>query len=163
MNKENKKILNELYLNFQRQKYPNVPKHCLSQKYTKTDNSTNGLTSCIIDFLLFNGHEAERINTMGRYIDNSKIVENVLGQKIKVGSGQYIPTTGVKGRADITAKIKISSMPYPIAVEIEVKFGKDRMSDAQKKYQERMQNVGTPYLIATNFDEFLEWYNNFVK
>ena len=33
--------------------------------YTKTDTTANGLTSCIIDFLTWEGWQAERINTTG--------------------------------------------------------------------------------------------------
>ena len=163
MKRENKKLLNELYIQHQKKKHPSVPEHCLAQKYAHSDNSTNGLTKCIIDFLNYSGHYAERINTTGKYVDNSKVVENVLGQKVKVGSGQWIKGTGVKGRADITAKIKMENTPYPVAVEIEIKFGKDRMSDAQKEYQSKMEDIGTPYVVIKTFDNFIEWFNLFTK
>lgn len=161
MKRENKKLLTKLYIEYQKKQYPNVPEHCLVQKYDNSDNSTNGLTKCIIDFINYSGHYAERKNNTGKYVDNSKVVENVLGQKVKVGSGQWIKGTGVNGTADITAKIKIENTPYPVAVEIEIKYGKDRMSDAQKEYQSKMTDIGTPYIVVNNFDDFIEWYDCF--
>lgn len=70
---------------------------------------------------------------------------------------QWTKGTGTAGSADISATIKGRS------VKIEVKIGKDRQSDAQKKYQEMIERAGGVYIIAKNFDEFVEWYNNFVS
>jgi hypothetical protein len=70
---------------------------------------------------------------------------------------QWTKGTGTAGSADISATIKGRS------VKIEVKIGKDRQSEAQKKYQEMIERAGGVYIIAKNFDEFVEWYNNFVS
>jgi hypothetical protein len=156
MNKENKLLMQSLHYAKMRQKYPSAPEAYLPiKKYN--DNSANALTKCIIDFLIFSGYQAERINTMGRYVDDSKIITDVVGFQRKIGSGKYIKGTGTKGSADISATIKGRS------VKIEVKYGKDRQSDYQKEYQQAIERAGGVYIIARDFDGFKEWYDNFIK
>jgi hypothetical protein len=48
-------------------------------------------------------------------------------------------------------------------VKIEVKVGKDRQSDAQKRYQESIERAGGVYLIARDFDSFVEWFDEYVQ
>ena len=147
--------LKALSLQQNRLKHPNFPDNYRPvPKYS--DKTANGLTKCIIDWINFNGYQAERISTMGRVLDNRKTYTNVIGQNVTIGSTQYIPGTGTKGSADISATIKGRS------VKIEVKIGKDKQSDAQKKYQADIERSGGVYLIARNFDEFCIWYNNFI-
>lgn len=121
------------------------------------DRTANGLTKCIIAWVNLNGGQAERISNTGRYIDNSRIVTDVLGNRKKIGSGKYIPGTGTNGTADISATIRGRS------VKIEVKIGADKQSDAQKEYQKTVEAAGGVYFIAKDFDEFLNWYNNAFK
>ena len=120
------------------------------------DSSANGLTKCIISWINFNGGQAERISSQGQYRE---------GKKIDVGTGEiaykkqlpgkWTPGQGTKGTADISATIRGRS------VKIEVKYGKDIQSDAQKNYQEMIENAGGIYIIARNFDDFVLWYANF--
>ncbi len=126
-------------------------------KTTFTDKTANGLTKCIVSWLNLNGWQAERISTTGRYIDNSKIVTDVLGNRKKIGSGKYIKGSGTNGSADISATIKGRS------IKIEVKIGKDKQSDAQKKYQEMIEKAGGVYFIATDFDEFMMFYKGIIE
>lgn len=126
-------------------------------KTTYTDKTANGLTKCIVHWLNLNGWQAERISTTGRYIDNSKVVTDVLGNRKKIGSGKYIKGSGTNGSADISATIKGRS------IKIEVKIGKDRQSDAQKKYQEMIEKAGGVYFIATDFDEFMMFYKGIIE
>lgn len=126
-----------------------VPRH----KYI--DTTANGLTRCILDWINFNGGQAERINTTGRVIDNSKIVTDVMGATRKIGSTQYIKGTGTKGSADISATIKGRS------VKIEVKI-KDKQSIHQIKYQQDIENAGGQYWLCHNFDEFMFHYEAFL-
>jgi hypothetical protein len=121
------------------------------------DDTANGLTKCITTHLNALGWQAERISNTGRYIDDSKIVTDVLGNRKKIGSGKYIPGSGTKGTSDISATIKGKS------VKIEVKIGKDRQSDAQKEYQKKIESAGGIYFIATDFDMYLEFYNSLIK
>ena len=121
------------------------------------DKTANGLTKAIIAWINLNGYQAERISTTGRYVDNSKIVTDVLGNQKKIGSGKYIKGTGTNGSADISATIKGKS------IKIEVKIGKDKQSEAQIKYQQMIERAGGIYFIAKNFDDFYDFYITLVK
>jgi hypothetical protein len=158
MTKENKAILNELFKATQRLKYPSFPEH-YHHDYKHSDNSTNALTRCVVDFLNYSGHFAERISNTGRFIAG-KTIDGVNGKFTT--QGKFIKGTGVNGRADISAKIKLPSMRYAIPVEIEIKFGLDRQSLVQKEYEQDMNNVGAVYVIVKTFDGFMDWYNEFV-
>ncbi len=136
--------------------FPNVPEYALP-KTEYNERSANGLTRCILDFLNLSGHQAERINTMGRMLDNRKTYTDVIGRTKTIGSTKYIPTTGTKGSADISATINGRS------VKIEVKWGADRQSKDQKEYQEQIERAGGHYYIVKTFDSFFEWYNQFIK
>jgi len=149
-------ILKEQKLAQLREQYPSMPEYAIKKpKYT--DKTANGLTKCIIDYLILNGCQAERINTTGRVIDERKHVTNVVGITKVIGSMKYIPTTGTKGSADISATIKGRS------VKIEVKIGKDRQSDHQKRYQEMIERAGGVYIIAKDFQGFYDWFKEFTS
>jgi hypothetical protein len=136
--------------------YPNVPRYALSApKYE--DKTANGLTKCIIEFLQLSNHQAERINTMGRPIDNRKQVTDVIGRTKTIGSMTWGKSTATKGSADISATIQGRS------VKIEVKIGKDRQSGDQKVYQENIEKSGGQYWIAKNFDDFIKKYDDFLE
>jgi hypothetical protein len=135
--------------------YPNVPKYAISApKYE--DKTANGLTKCIIEFLQLSNHQAERINTMGRPIDNRKQVTDVIGRTKTIGSMTWGKSTATKGSADISATIQGRS------VKIEVKIGADRQSQDQKIYQENIEKSGGKYWIAKNFDDFIKKYDDFL-
>lgn len=123
-------------------------------KVTYTDKTANGLTKCIVDWINLNGYQAERISTTGRWIDNSKIVTDVLGNSKRIGSGKYIKGSGTKGSADISATIRGKS------IKIEVKIGADRQSESQLKYQQDVERAGGIYFIAKDFDSFIEFYKS---
>jgi hypothetical protein len=136
--------------------YPNVPRYALSTpKYE--DKTANGLTKCIIEFLQLSNHQAERINTMGRPIDNRKQVTDVIGRTKTIGSMTWGKSTATKGSADISATIQGRS------VKIEVKIGADRQSQDQKVYQANIEKSGGQYWIAKNFDDFIKKYDDFLE
>lgn len=146
-----KEILINLKLDYLRSKHPSMPDHGIPQpKYT--DKTANGLTKMIIEFLQLKGHQAERISTTGRYIDNTKIVSDVLGHKKQIGSGEWIKGTSTKGSADVSATIQGRS------VKIEIKIGRDRQSKAQVDYMIAINKAGGIYVIAKDFDQFYRWY-----
>lgn len=153
MNKENKQRLSELSLAEKRGKYPSMPYLCAT-KYT--DKTANGLTKCIKDFLNLSGHQAERVSSMGRKIDNTKIFTDVLGRNVQVGTSKWIKGNSTNGTADISAIIKGR------AIKIEVKINRDTQSDDQKNFENAVTRAGGLYFIARNFDEFIEWYDEFI-
>jgi hypothetical protein len=154
MNKENKKRYIALKEKVDRIKYPNVPYPVPPLTH---ERGANDLTKLIKNFLNWQGWQAERINTMGRMVGKKQIKTDVVGLPQVVGSQKYIKGTGTKGSADISATIKGRS------VKIEVKYGKDRQSDAQKEYQKHIESAGGIYYIARTFDEFIEYYDKLIK
>lgn len=144
-------ILKQLKLKQIREEYPSVPDHAIKQpKYS--DNSANGLTNCIVDFLNLSGHLAERHSNEGRVIDQRKTYTDVIGQTKTIGSLKRIYSSNVNGTSDIKATIKGKM------IAIEVKFGNDRQSEKQKEYQKRVENAGGEYWIAKTFNQFYEMY-----
>jgi len=155
MNKANRDKLKALELEQLKERYPSMREEMIPLTDWK-DNSANNLTKCIIFWIKAMGGQAERISNQGQYR---------AGNKIQVGTGEiaytkqlpgkWTPGTGTKGTADISATIKGRS------VKIEVKYGSDRQSDAQKAYQQDVERAGGTYYIARNFDDFVLWYESF--
>lgn len=112
-----------------------------AKKYS--DKTANGLTACIMGFLKYNGHYSNRINTTG-------MLRKVKGQMKWTKSGVR------KGTADIDAII--NGKP----VKIEIKIGRDKMSDEQKTEQHRVTAAGGVYIVCKNMDDFYNWYLEFV-
>ena len=131
------------------------PEYIVRTKFT--DKTANSLTKAIVKWINLNGYQAERISTSGRWVDNSKVVTDVLGNQKKIGSGKYIKGSGTKGSADISATIKGKS------IKIEVKIGKDRQSESQIEYQKAIERAGGIYFIAKDFNSFYEFYTTLVK
>lgn len=134
-------------------KHPNTPLKYLA-KCTYRDDTANGLTKCIIDFIRFNGGQAERINTTGIPKDNRMQVTDIMGHSRTIGSIEWRPSGTTKGSADISATIRGRS------VKIEVKIGKDTQSEAQKQYQASIEAAGGIYYIARDFESFVIWYRS---
>lgn len=132
------KALQSVEVAYRSAKSPSMPvAYIKPSKYT--DKTANGLTKCIIDWLRYNGWQAERISNTGRIVRN-----------------HWIPGTGTNGTADISATIKGRS------IKIEVKIGRDKQSIDQVEYQKSIERAGGIYLIASDFDGFLHWYRAFV-
>jgi hypothetical protein len=151
MHKQNKLILTQLALTALKERYPSFPEHAIPiPKYS--DSTANGLTKCVIDFLNYSGHQAERVSSMGRMIDKRKDSIDVLGNTRVIGSLTYIKGTSTNGTSDISSIINGKS------VKIEIKIGADRQSQAQKDYQIATERAGGIYLITKTFDEFMAQY-----
>lgn len=121
------------------EKHPTIPTHYFPQ-IRREDKTANGLTRCVIDYITLHGGQAERISITGRPTATPK--------GVKWGKSNM-----TRGTADISATIHGQS------VKIEIKIGKDRQSEAQKKYQQQVTEAGGIYYIARNFTDFVEWYN----
>ena len=152
MNKTNQQLLQALELDDLRLKYPSLDEKYMA--FTKwSDNSANALTKCVIAYITYKGGQAERISSQGQYRE---------GAKIQVGTGElayhkqlpgkWTPGQSTKGTADISATIRGRS------VKIEIKQ-KDKQSEAQKQYQEKIESAKGIYYIARDFDTFVEWYD----
>jgi hypothetical protein len=139
-----------------RKKFPEIPPEWIARRIYR-DDTANGLTKCIIHFLKFEGWQAERISNTGRLIDNQRTFNDVTGRSRTIGQKKWIKGTGTLGTTDISATIAGKS------VKIEVKIGSDRQSEAQKKYQQQIEQAGGIYATAQTFEQFREWYNEIFK
>lgn len=105
-------------------------------KFFTASRPSRLLTQCIIKYAKGVGHHAKE-NTQGSL-------------RKERGKWKFQYGGGSPGEEDITY--------YPgdgTAIALEIKYGPDRQSEAQKKYEERMKKVGIRYEIIKTFDEFL--------
>jgi hypothetical protein len=110
----------------------------------------------VVSFIQMSGYQAERINTMGTFRAAKKYTD-LDGVTRTAGRGSWTRSGSTPGSADISATINGKS------VKIEIKIGADRQSDAQKSYQQAIEKAGGTYLIVKNFDQFIEWFDVFMK
>jgi len=157
MNKQNKQRFEELHLKYTLEKYPSfVGREAHLPPPKLKEAGANDLTRLVIDFLTYNDCQAERISSQGQYRDGKKTVTDCIGRKRTIGSGIWTPGTSTKGTADISATIKGRS------VKIEIKWGADRQSEAQKEYQNAIEKAMGIYIIVKTFDDFLLWFDSFL-
>lgn len=134
---ELKAVLHEAH----ERKYPDWPEHVSRYLGAYSTRNANELTKCILAYLKAKGHHAERVNTTG------------LPRKQRDGSVKWTFAGGMKGSADIHAIVNGRF------VAIEVKYGKDRQSEAQKKYEKKVTEAGGVYQIVRTLGEFLIFYH----
>lgn len=140
------KQLSDLDLEAQHKANPNYPKEYLVR--TKfTDKTSAGLEKAICAYINLHGGMAERRKNSGRVIDDRKIVTDVIGQQRVLGGTRYIPGTGRNGTSDVSGIWK----GKPVAIE--VKIGKDRMSQVQLEYKEDFEKAGGIFIIARTFEQ----------
>lgn len=126
-----------------RTEHPNFPEYAIPPQSYR-DDTANGLTRCVVDFVRSHGGQAERINTTG--------VPEQRGGRIV-----WRKSNTTKGSADVSATIAGRS------VKIEIKIGADRQSEAQRHYQAAVERAGGLYFIAKDFTSFVEWYGETFK
>lgn len=113
-----------------------------------SDKDANKLTASIIDYINFKGGYANRINTQGQ----------ARKEKIPLAFGRHMdkitftPSTTNKGTADIKAVVNGR------ALDIEVKIGKDTLSENQKRERARITQAGGLYFVARNMQSFVDFY-----
>lgn len=136
-------MLERLELEAYRREHPTIPESAIVPMKHR-DDTANGLTRCIIRYLQLKGHQAERINTMGRPIDTRRTY-NVAGCIRQVGSLRWGKSTSTTGSADISAVV------FGRAVKVEV------------CYQSAVERAGGLYFIAKDFNTFVEWLDDTFK
>jgi hypothetical protein len=143
------KLLSDIDYQAKREAHKSVPDYAIP-KTKFSDKTANGLTKSIQAWLNLHGHYCTRINTTGRKLKDTTVID-VIG-RAHITPGKWIPGTTRKGTADIHAVIK------GVHVSIEVKVGKDRMSPEQHKTKEAIEKSGGLYFIAKDFESFHTWY-----
>jgi len=156
MNRETKKRFLQAKREHLIRKYPTWTEDDIKSfsHYTKTDNGANGLTRCIIDAINLTGGFATRRNNAGTFREGKTIKRDFGMNAIKERSTYTF--NGTRGVEDIDAFYN------GFNVKIEVKYGKDRQSEDQKKRQEALNKSGAYYIIAKTFDEFKKDIDNIV-
>ena len=127
------------------EKHPNFPRIGFPTTKPFTDKTANGLTRAIVDYIRLTGNYGERINNVGVY---------------DAKRGVYRKGGTRKGIADImaTKRIQAGERTYGVSVAIEVKIGKDRLSEYQQTVKEEIERSGGVYIVARNWDQFYkEW------
>jgi hypothetical protein len=130
------KELKELERETKRKQYPNIPDHALPYR-TFSDATTNELTQSIIAWLTLNGHYCSRIQSQGQW-----------NQRLKM----FIKSNVKKGIGDIMAVV------WGKTLMIEVKVGRDKLSEHQIKTQQQVAESGGLYYVARNFQDFFDFY-----
>jgi len=107
-------------------------------------NKANGLTRFVIDMINWNGGYANRISSMGRIIN----APQKQSSGVILTTKKYIPGTTNKGTADIHAIIDGKHF------SIEIKVGKDKMSEYQHEEMARVRGAGGNYMIVKDPESF---------
>lgn len=122
-----------------------------------SDKSANDLTKAILAWFEVKKIKAWRQSSEGRFLPGTTTT-NVIGQRI-TQKGKFIPRAGgAVGSADITCTIP----PLGRRLELEIKFGKDRQSDAQKTFQTEIEAMGAIYIIVKTWPDFIEQIKRYV-
>ena len=152
MKSEAIKKLETLAFEALRAKYPNTPLQYLPCERFN-DKTANQLTKSIIAWLKLNGHFAQRVNTVGLPVDKRKTFTDVLGNTRQIGRIEWRKSNTELGASDIVANINSKF----VAIEIKMK---DRQSEHQKNYQQKIEASGGTYILIRSFEEFYNWYQN---
>lgn len=140
----------EAYKRYQDQKFPMLVKDqgYVMPKYPDV-RKANGLTNAIIKFLTWQGHYANRINTMGRpRVEKVQMFGGRTFEKLTWQKG-----TTKRGTGDIDSIIQGKPVKW------EVKINSDRQSDHQKLEQDRITSAGGYYFIVKTIDHFFMYYD----
>jgi len=105
---------------------------------TFRDDRANNLTRCVVEYIRLKGGFASRINVQGTF--NRQL-------------NKYIPSTSRRGLADIMGTFRGKSL------HVEIKVGKDKQSEDQKKVEAEVTRSGGLYFIARDFKSFKQWFD----
>lgn len=123
-----------------RRAHPNIkPEHLAPRKFR--DDRAGSLTVCIVTFARLEGCFASRLNNTGIF-----------------RNGKYTRSTSRRGLPDV-----LITGPDGRSIFVEVKIGRDRMSEHQERVKDDQQQAGGLYFVARNFTEFVEWFNKVIE
>lgn len=128
--------LNTLAEQRKAERSPNFPaKYIPKSKYN--DKSSGKLTRCIVDYLNLSGHFATWLQSTGTY---------------RADVGKYIPSQQRAGMPDIFSVVEGR------AVFVEIKIGRNSLSQQQKETISDLQKAGAAVYVAKDFAGFLQWF-----
>lgn len=136
-----------------RQRYKNAHKIWYTRRYPNSVkdgfytgpkmpviNSGSAMDTFIVNFLVWQGWGATKVNNIGRKVN-----------------GVYIPTSTKNGTFDLSATI------YGRSIKIETKHGSDRPSEDQLKMQARERNAGAVAEFVYSIEEFFLLYDKILN
>lgn len=134
-------ILNALADRRKQEKNPNM-RYPVKANYR--DDSANACTTCIVDYVNFlgTGYFATRRDSKGTF---------------RADIGRFVPSQQRAGMPDIEILV------YGRSVQIEVKYGNDRLSAVQRETHEVLINAGAFVFTARTFQAFYEWFTQAVQ
>ena len=156
---------NTAHYNYTLQRTPNVVKDGFyTTPPTPIVTKSNGLTTFIINFLNWSGSHGERTNNMGIPTVKKIPKMNIFSGKVEYRDGgmEWKKGNGKKGSSDVKGHVKTPKHKFPIPVYIEVKIGKDKMSDEQFKYKDIVTKTGALYCVVKNPEDWFKFYDKVV-
>lgn len=115
-----------------------IPENCRFIKKLR-DDSANGLTNCIQIWCKVNNAHFQRQNSQGQY-------------DIRLGIWRKSGST--KGISDALL------IHEGKTIHLEIKYGKDKQSEIQKKIQASIESAGGIYWIVKSYNDFIYKINN---
>jgi hypothetical protein len=106
---------------------------------TFRDDSANGLTACITTYMRLKGAFSSRLNNTG-----------IFDKRLN----RYRPGTSRKGLPDVVCTYKSKS------IFVEVKAGRDKMSEYQEKVRQEQTASGGLFFVAHDFTSFKDWFDS---
>jgi len=128
-------------------------------------NKTSQLEKAICDWINLSGYKAERVHVQGRILTPERVTYNVItGKRQTIEKAKYIPTTGAKGSADISATcMNKSGVVMSLRIEVKNGYTNDFMRPDQVKYKEEHERAGGTYIVVRYFSDFVEWWKENIK
>lgn len=123
-----------------RRAHPNIkPEYLAARKFR--DDTAGSLTACVVTFAKLKGCFATRLNNTGIF-----------------RNGKYTRSTSRRGLPDV-----LITGPSGLSIFVEVKIGRDRMSQYQERVKVDQQHAGGLYYVARNFTDFKNWFDENIK
>jgi hypothetical protein len=120
-----------------RRKHPSVDPKYLAPRLFRDDKS-NSLTEAIVAYITLRGGFASRINSTG-----------IFRPKL----GKFTPTPQKNGIGDVIGTYQGKSLM------VEVKIGRDKMSDRQERVRAEHERSGGLWFTAKDFTSFKQWFD----
>lgn len=149
-----------------KEQYPTCHKDGMYSFELPTGKPSAKLTKMVKNFLEWNGHEANRIDTKGTAVIDKKakpkfsLVSGKIEHSTKVN---FMPTNTKTGTEDIAARLVHHKHPFGVPWAIEIKAGNDRQSPEQIKREHELKSKGLWYDVVKTFDGFYELYLSKIK
>ena len=130
--KELERLMNEKA----RLDHPSIDPKYLHRVYR--DDTANGLTAAVVAYITLRGGFASRVNNGGTW---------------RRDIGKYTPSGSKRGISDVIGTYKA------VSLMVEVKIGRDKMSEAQERVRAEHQAAGGLWFTAHDFTEFKAWFD----